>query len=163
MVDTSRGYDYITGRPREHNRMQIARDLIEWARLEDSINLNKFVALHVNPPMPVTNLSKWAKEDDEFRQAYETAKAFIAFRREEFTSNDMLHIKCFDIAVLAYDGVIREQRREEAKYDSDLRKEEAKTFSESDEKKFSALMNQISSLQSERKIANNKATSENKS
>ena len=56
------------GRPREHNRDQIAQDMIEWARRPDSINLNKFCALY-DPPIPPSKITHWAKEEDGFRQA----------------------------------------------------------------------------------------------
>src|ERR1700742_1430871 len=109
------------GTPRKHDRMKIAHALIEWAKQDDAINLNKFAALHCDPPMPVSNLSRWAAEDPEFRQSYETAKSFLAFRREEWVSSDMLHVKAYDLNASAYDLIVRENRRSEAKYDSDLK------------------------------------------
>lgn len=151
------------GRPRERDREKIAKDLIEWAKLDDSINVNKFCALHVDPPLAVQKLSQWSEEDDSFREAYETAKTFLAFRREEFVSADLLHVKPYDLCAGAYDGVIHSYRRKEAKFDSNLKKEETKEYSEADKAKIDTIFDQLSSLRSERNIATSNAVSENKS
>lgn len=113
------------GRPREHDRDQIAEDLIEWARKDDSINFNKFCSTR-NPPIPASKLLQWAKEEDEFRAAYETAKAFLACRREEWLSQEVLHVKAFDLNSTVYDLFAREEKMEMAKFTSTLSKEDDK-------------------------------------
>jgi hypothetical protein len=109
----------LGGRPREYDRDKVAQDLIEWAKKDDSINVNKFCAYY-DPPFPVTNLSDWAKEDDGFRRSYNTAKSFIAFRREEWLSKQLLHQKAYDLTAPAYDGIVRESKQ----FESSLRKDE---------------------------------------
>ena len=102
------------GRPREHNREQIAIDIIEWAKKDDSINVNKFCAYY-DPPFPCRKLSEWSKECNHFRESYETAKNFLAFRREEWLNNENLHVKAYDLTAAAYDFVIKEERQEQAR------------------------------------------------
>lgn len=112
------------GRPREHDREKIARELIEWARNESSINFNKFCCTR-EPPIPVTKLLVWSKEDDQFRLAYETAKAFLASRREEWLSQELLHVKAYDLNANVYDLLAKEEKMTNSAYEASLRKEES--------------------------------------
>jgi hypothetical protein len=111
------------GRPREHDREQIALDLVEWAKSESSINFNKFCCTR-EPPIPASKLLQWAKECDEFRAAYETAKAFLGCRREEWLSSERLHVKAYDLNATVYDLIAKDEKMEMSKYDSNLRKQE---------------------------------------
>ena len=110
-------------RPREHNREQIAIDIVEWARKLDSINLCKFCALY-DPPIPPYKLGVWSKEDDKFRIAVDTAKAFLGFRREEWLNQEMLHVKGYDLNAETYDYFLKEEKRQKAEFESNLKKEE---------------------------------------
>lgn len=116
----------VMGRPREHNREDIALELIEWAKREDSINFNKFCCTR-EPPIPATKLLLWAKEDDNFRMAYETAKAFLGFRREEWLSKEQLHVKAYDLNATVYDLIAKDEKIENMKMASDLSKDTEKT------------------------------------
>lgn len=111
------------GRPREHDREQIALDMIEWARNPDSINLNKFCALY-NPPIPPCKITTWAKEEDNFRKAYDSSKAFIAFHREEMLNRDELHVKAYDLNATTYDHFLKDERHMQAEYESSLKMRE---------------------------------------
>lgn len=142
----------VSGRLREHDRNQIALDLIEWAQKDDSLNLNAFCALKMLPP---SKISQWAKEDDFFRQAYEMAKAHVGARREECLRTGRLHVKAYDLNAPVYDYFLKEERRLQAEFESRLKQEEQATVKEEDKVRFDAIMNQLSSLQS----ASNQATS----
>jgi hypothetical protein len=109
----------VAGRPRDHDRDKIGQDMIEWAKRDDSINLNKFCAYY-EPIIPPSKLSFWSNEDDKFRKAYECAKAFIAFRREEKLNQDKLHVKAFDMNATVYDILLRDERRLQAQFESEL-------------------------------------------
>jgi hypothetical protein len=143
------------GRPREHNREQIAIDLIEWARKPDSINFNKFCALY-HTPFPATKLIDWSKECNEFRGAYDTAKAFVAFRREEKLSNEELHVKAYDLNATVYDLLAKAEKQDNAKFEAMLKLAEQVNISEEDKSRVVAVLNQLKSLQeSARNIASN--------
>lgn len=116
-------------RPKEHDRMKIAEEMIEWAKLPDSINLNKFCCLH-DPILSASMIIRWSKEDPEFRQAYETAKSFLGYRREEKLTNNELHVKAYDLNATNYDLFLRDEKREQAQFESDLRKKEIETQTE---------------------------------
>lgn len=112
----------VMGRPREHDREKIAQELIEWARKEDSINFNKFCCTR-EPPIPATKLLDWSKEDDNFRVAYQTAKAFLGCRREEWLSKELLHVKAYDLNANVYDLIAKDEKMSMSSYEASLRKE----------------------------------------
>jgi len=104
----------VSGRLREHDREQIAKDLIVWAEKEESINLNGFCASKLIAP---SKLWLWSKEDAFFREALELAKAFLGERRERLLTNDMLHVKAYDLNAAVYDRFLKEERMETAKFE----------------------------------------------
>ena len=111
------------GRPRERDRDQIAFELIEWAKQPDSINLNKFCCTR-EPPLAPSMITNWARECNQFKRAYETAKAFIGARREEKLSRNELHVKAYDLNAPTYDYYLKEEKREQLEFESNLRKQE---------------------------------------
>lgn len=135
------------GRPREHNREQIAYDMIEWARKPDSINLNKFCALY-DPPIPPSKITHWAKEEDYFRQAYESAKAFLGFRREEMLNENTLHVKAYDLNAATYDHFLKEERRQQAEYEMALKSQSDMAVDDKIVESFEKTMKQLERLQS---------------
>ena len=139
----------VAGRPQEHNRMKIAQEMIEWAKLPDSVNLNKFCCLH-DPILSPSMIIRWTKEDNEFRQSYEIAKSFLGFRREEKLTSNELHVKAYDVNAATYDLFLRDERREQAQFESDLRKKENDTNNIPPDyvEAFNKHMNQIMNAQS---------------
>ena len=111
------------GRPRVHDRDQIALDIIEWARKPDSINLCKFCALY-DPIIAPQKLTLWAKESDSFREAYESAKLFLGFRREEWLNAEALHVKGYDLNAETYDYFMKDEKRNKAEFESQLHAKE---------------------------------------
>lgn len=151
------------GRPRERDRDQIALDLMEWAKKEDSLNVNKFCALY-DPPFPPSKLSQWSKEDEEFRQSYDICKAHLAYRREEKLNSGDLHVKAYDLTAAAYDFIVKEERESHAKFEAALA---ANTTNQVDEmiiENFDKTMAQLDKLQSsECKMADKTINNEQKS
>ncbi len=114
----------VSGRLPEYDREQAAEDLLEWSQLESSLNLNGFCAYYKVPPSYV---SRWAKENEIFRQAYELAKARLGERRERLLSQDLLHVKAYDLNANVYDPFLKEERREQLQFEADLAKKVAET------------------------------------
>ncbi len=104
----------IMGRPRIYDKKKIADELVEWSEKHDSINLNKFCALH-NPKIPPKKISEWAKEDDYFKEAYEIAKAHLGFRREEWLNSEQMHVKAYDLNASTYDFFLKEEKIEQTR------------------------------------------------
>lgn len=107
------------GRPRTHDREKIAQEMIEWASKEDSINLCKFCCTRV-PPIAPSMITTWAKENDEFRIAYETAKGYLGARREEWLASEQLHVKAYDLNATTYDHFLKEEKRQAAEHAASL-------------------------------------------
>jgi hypothetical protein len=147
----------VSGRLREHDRDQIAMDMIEWALLEDSTNLNGFCGKKFIAP---SKLSQWAKEEAFFRQSLDITKAIIADRREKMLSSGLLHVKGYDLSARAYDYFIREDHVEMLRLQIKLKQEEDKQVSEEINKGMDAILNQISSLQDSSKTDLSKTSNE---
>lgn len=113
----------VMGRPKEWDKKKVADELIEWAKQPDSINLCKFCALH-DPIIPPSYFGVWAKEDEYFSTAYEAAKSFLGFRREEWLNGEALHVKAYDLNAKTYDFFLKEEARKQAEFESSLRKQE---------------------------------------
>lgn len=111
----------VSGRLREHDREQIAKDMVEWAKKPDSFNLNGFCGQQLIDP---TKITKWAKEDETFCQAYKITKALLASRREKGLVEGKVHVKAYDLNATVYDQFLKEERREEAEFTSSLKKQE---------------------------------------
>lgn len=110
----------VAGRPREHDREAVAERLIEWAKQSNSINLNKFCCTQ-EPPLPPSTLLRWKDEDTKFREAYDTAKAFLGFRREEMLNEETLHVKAYDLNATNYDLFLREEKRNQLEFEAGLK------------------------------------------
>lgn len=134
----------VAGRPREHDRDQIAIDLIEWAKLPDSINLNGFCCSR-EPPLSPSKIGDWARECDKFRGAYLAAKAFLGNRREKLLSENKLHTKAYDLNASVYDLFLKEERIEQSQREISMKKEESHAFDKSSLEQLAALMNQFQS------------------
>lgn len=115
------------GRPRERDREKIMNDMLEWAKRDESINLCEFCCLFVDPPLPPSDLTKFAKSDSEFGKAYEATKAFIGFRRERKLNNQELHVKAYDLNAATYDYFLKEEKRQQAEFEAELKKSEEST------------------------------------
>lgn len=136
----------VMGRPREHDREQIKIEMIEWARLPDSINFNKFCCTR-EPPMAASSLLKWAKESDDFRATYEIAKAFLGARREEWLSSEQLHVKAYDLNVNVYDLIAKEEKKENSTFELSLRKQENIEPQDNQKDLMASMMNLLISMQ----------------
>ena len=99
-------------RPREWDRDLIADELIEWAKLDTSVNLNGFCASKL---MPAQKLSQFANECSQFREAYHIAKTILSERRESKLSKQELHVKAYDLNARVYDHFLDEKHTQISK------------------------------------------------
>ena len=113
----------VMGRPQEYDRKQVAVNLVEWEKKATSINLCGFCTTH-DPLLPHVYLSRWAKDDEDFRLAYETAKAFLGNRREQMLNDDLLHVKAYDLNATTYDWFLKDEKRQQAEFESSLKEKE---------------------------------------
>lgn len=113
-------HPYVFGRPREWDRAKVAQDLVEWSKLDTSINLCEFCGMHM---LQATKITDWAREDEHFRAAYHIAKHNIGSRREVKLSKGELHQKAYDLNARTYDHFLKEEHREQIAYESSLKVE----------------------------------------
>jgi len=137
----------VSGRLRTYDRDQIAEDLIEWAKKPDSINLNAFCAYY-KTPIPPKKISEWAKEDDFFRESVEIAKGYLGARREEWLNQELLHVKGYDLNAKTYDYFLKEESRDEKKFESELDANKSESVPEDYKKVFDGFMGMVKDAQS---------------
>jgi len=105
---------HLGGRPRLHDREEIALDMIQWAKKDDSINLCGYCAENELAPTLLINWSnEKTLEGKRFRLAYDLVKSMIGKRREELLTNNKLHVKAYDLNAKTYDKFLKEERMEE--------------------------------------------------
>jgi hypothetical protein len=95
------------GRPSEYDKVAIAERMLEWAKQDDSININKFCAYN---DIPARTFLEWVDDDIEFSRAYDKVKTFLGFRREERLNSGELHVKAFDLNATVYDQFNRAEK-----------------------------------------------------
>lgn len=150
------------GRPFTYDRHKMAIDLIEWAKQDDSLNLCKFCCSY-DPPIDPHYLIKTAKEDDELGNAYRTAKSFLGARREEMLNINKLNARAYEANKHVYDMFIKDDYRDNQKFESDLKKQVADDVSAEYKTLLASVMNQLKSIQPERKQSNISSSADTKS
>ncbi len=90
----------------------LADELMEWARKESSMNLNGFCCTRI-PPLAPFKLLQYAKENEDFRVAYEAAKAFLGDRRERRLNSEELHQRAYESNKCVYDHFIKNEKIED--------------------------------------------------
>jgi hypothetical protein len=138
------------GRPREHDREQIGKDLIEWSKREDSINLNAFCFENMITP---EKLCLWAKDDDVFRQAFQLAKSCLGAKRERLLNTGKLHNRAYEANKSVYDYFIKKDKMEEMEYEAKLKTQSDVAVGEAFAEKHESLLQQFKSMQVDKKKA----------
>lgn len=111
----------MPGRPRVHDRDDIARQLIEWAKKPDSINLSAF-CVSLETPIAPSIVVSWTYSDPEFKKSYDIAKCYIAARREVLLNSELLNQKTFEMNAKHYDYFLRHDCRDQQKFEAALGK-----------------------------------------
>ena len=113
----------VMGRPREYDREDIFRQLLEWVKLPNSMNLNAF-CYSCDPQIAPRKLLAFVDEDDNFRELYEIAKACLAARREEANCDKLLSDAAYSRSARYFDYFEKQHWKKEKIFESHLRKEE---------------------------------------
>jgi hypothetical protein len=114
----------VAGRPREYDREEIFKQLLQWAELDTSINLNEFCFFFCNPKVSLKTLIVLSKETPEFSESYAIAKCACHVRRERANSLKTLSDAAFNRNARRYDYLEMEGYIEEKTFESSLRKDE---------------------------------------
>lgn len=112
-----------SGRIPEWDKEAVANKLIEWAKKDDSLNLNHFCCTHI-PPIPPSYIVRWSKDSDVFCQAYEIAKSQLGHRRERKLKEGELHVKAYDLNAATYDYFLKQEKRDQAEHEASLKNQD---------------------------------------
>jgi hypothetical protein len=94
------------GRPREHDREDVARQMIEWAKREDSLTLTGFSAKTM---ISSTIIRNWRSLDPNFRALTDIIYDIIAERRERKYNAGEIKDRSYSIHSRVYDGYLDEK------------------------------------------------------
>lgn len=128
------------GRPVEYDKSAIAKKMVDWAKQEDSININKFCAYN---DLPSRTFLEWVSADTEFSRAYDLVKTHLAFRREERLNSGELHVKAYDLNATVYDQFTRAEKISMDDMDAERKKKVAEVSTESLSKMLKCSSDQI--------------------
>lgn len=144
-----KGNDYGVGhgRPREYDRDEEARALIEYANKDDSIILRKaFLSRGYTQEKALT----WCQDTPSFREAYEYASQLIGARREELAALGQFQFGVFSKYAYIYDKQLDKAECDRLAYESKLKSQEASQVGEKVSQHLDQVLAQVSSLQSAR-------------
>ncbi len=107
------------GRPREYDAEKIAKELMEWSKDEESINIAQFCADRGYLPGLIWRLEK---ESEDFSDAYTLARLKLAERRERLLNNNLLNYGSWQRYQRDYDPFLAKAEKEEKDEDAARRK-----------------------------------------
>lgn len=107
------------GRPQVWDREKIKSDMLYWAELPDSLNINAF-CYSFEPKIPPSQLCRMVSSDEDLCQVYEIVKAYLAVRREEANSEKLLSDKCHAISITVYDYFVKEDKMNMLRFEKEL-------------------------------------------
>jgi hypothetical protein len=142
------------GRPREYNRTKIAKDLIDWAKKEDSINLCAFCCLFELDP---NCLLEWNRVDEEFSRSYRIAKAYLGARREMQLNKGKLHQLAYAKNSRTYDPFLKNEDQDYSRFEADLNANKAESVPEAVINSNQAVLEQLKEIRRDQSSARNKA------
>jgi hypothetical protein len=110
------------GRPKEYDRIAIGRDLVEWSKRPDALTIPMFatsIGLHSE------KFREWAKQDAQFRSLFLTAKENVGINRLKAVSDPDIKLDpgIYKQTMHFYDLDVREDVRDEKRFDADLKKD----------------------------------------
>jgi hypothetical protein len=128
------------------DRDKVFIDLEAWVKLETSMNFNKFCAEYGIPP---PKLSMWSNDDEDRKDVYDIAKAYIADRRERFLCAGKLHPKGYECNITVYDYFLKVDKKETAEFEANLKKENFEKSTELASQKLDDLNKALKVMQKE--------------
>ncbi len=151
------------GRP-YYDRDFLTADLLQWVQDPDNWDIKKW---RIRYKLPRDTVMRMCDDSTEFSDAYKYAFDVIAARREEMNHNDEMKDSLYGLHSRVYDKDLDAQKKAEKKFEIEVKQamleKELQTVSTEINEKYDAVIGQLSSLQKERKIADNNINAEAKS
>jgi len=137
------------GRPREWDIDYLNQEILHWARLPNSLNINAFCH-SLNPEIDPDYLLQLVKKNPEFSRTYRIVKTYLAARREEANSEKLLGEKAYVANLKHYDLFLKEFEKQEEKemltFEKDLNSQEQKFTNDQALDKLFSNLDSISEL-----------------
>jgi hypothetical protein len=154
--------DHGYGRPRTYTTEFIeneAKAFYEWADTDEAIVFREFAPIR---GYPSEKLYQWEKENEVFRNAFKYAKDVIGARREKMqiaNKSDKPYLKYANW----HDEEIDKFEKDQLKFENDLKKQTVEEVSDEYKTLMATVMNQLKSIQPERKQSNTSSSADTKS
>ena len=112
----------VQGRHKEHDRLKIGQDFINWAATNpEALTVPQFAT---SIGMHSGILRSWCTTDEDFRAMYMEAKELISINRLNAMREDTLSDSVYMKTLTHFDCDAKAETREEKAYESSLRKDE---------------------------------------
>ena len=115
----------VAGRPREYDREKIMEELIEWVKLDDSLNICGFAGPRF---IEIDKFSLFSRECEKFRRVYHSVKMIIGERREKMMNAKLLDANVYNRNAHTYDAFMRQTYHEDKEFESTLKQKENKAL-----------------------------------
>lgn len=112
------------GAPRKHDYEDIGKKLLEWSKLDNSINICDFCVNFLDPPIYVEYLWDMQRRDENLSYVYKIAQQRIGIRREKLLNSGHLHQHAYGKSIRHYDPVVVKESDAEKEFDHELKKKE---------------------------------------
>lgn len=109
------------GRPMSFDLDLLAKDLVDWSKLPDSLNLTGFACKF---EFAATKFSEWANKHEVFHEALVLAKQNISQNRFKAACLDLMPTIFYSRCEGMYDPLYHEFDHSEKKFESDLKKDQ---------------------------------------
>jgi len=108
------------GRPKEWDTDFLKREMLTWAKLPNSLNINAFCC-SLDPEIDPEYLRQLVNKDPDFSRVYRIVKAYLCTRREQANSEKLLSDAAFKSALRHYDLFLKEDWKDEETFKSGLK------------------------------------------
>jgi hypothetical protein len=115
------------GRPQEYDRMALGREMLEWSKKPDALTVPMFAT---SKGLHSGKLREWALASEEFRALFLAAKENVGINRLKAVSNPDIKLDpgIYKQTMHFYDLDIKEDVRDEKRFDADLKRQEEKSI-----------------------------------
>ncbi len=110
------------GRPKEYDRIQIAKDFVKWSTNNPEALTVPMFAVSIGIHSGI--MRNWARECDKFRALFIEGKEQIGLNRLRATQHDMLDSSIYRGHIGNYDIDLNEYIREEKTFEASLKNEQ---------------------------------------
>lgn len=145
-----KGHSYANGhgRPREHDYIALAEDLLKWSLREDALSIYGWTD---DKTFSATELVAFAEREPYFAEAYKKAKERVGLRRERgvCSKEQYMNYGCWARSAWMYDPLLKMEEKAKSAYEAELSAKAAQAVPQETISSFIALNDQLTKYQEE--------------